>query len=192
MEIKKPTFRNLDIKERDTLYAYYDKHNANVLAMIRDRDCKFRSKNQIYYYRDLYNFHEQFIQNRDKKAKEMLESLRDSKVLAVRRAVELLEEKQLFIKGKDRNYILDVEGLPMIEQINPDHKEIETAWKIIKTELGEPTTIQKQETKHSGEIAQPIISGNEDDKEATEVYLKTLETNRQKRSLEKAKQDEEI
>ena len=56
-----------------------------------------------------------------------------------------------------------------------------------RAEFGEKIGIE-----HSGEIAQPIISGAEDDKLATEEYLKKLEANRVKRSLEKAKQDHEI
>src|SRR3990167_1659561 len=56
-----------------------------------------------------------------------------------------------------------------------------------RAEFGEKIAVE-----HSGEIGQPIISGAEDDKLATEEYLKKLEANRVKRSLEKAKQDHEI
>ena len=189
---KKPPYKPLNIKERDMLYAFYEKHNGNMSAIILDKECIIKAYNQVRYYVDLYNFHERLIENRQKRAEKVMSQLTDGKVKAIENALRILEPSHSLVFNKSGLQIFDIDGNALIVERLPYYKEIKTAWEIIKTELGEPTTIQKSDVKHSGEIGQPIISGAEDDKLATEEYLKKLEANRIKRSLEKAKQDHEI
>lgn len=148
---KKAPYRALNPKERDTLFAYYDKHNGNMLAMTRDIDCQFKSYNQLKYYCALYFFCERLDEIRLKRATDVIAGLKDSKVLAIKRAVGLIETRQLPLKNKAGDILLDRDGQPIFVEITPDHKEIEAAWKIIKTELGEPTQIAKQDITSKGE-----------------------------------------
>lgn len=148
---KKEPYRALNPKEKDTLFAYYDKHNGNMLAMTRDIDCPFKAHSQLRYYAKLYFFCERLDEIKRKRAEDVINSLKDSKVLAIRRAVGLIETRQVPLKNKVGDLLLDREGQPIFVEIMPDHKEVEAAWKIIKTELGEPTQIAKQDITSKGE-----------------------------------------
>lgn len=158
---KKAPYRALTIPERDMLFAFYEKHNGNALAMTRDRGCVYRSKNQIYYYKELYGFDAEFIQNRAEMAKKVIESLGDTKIRALRRAADLVEIKQILIKNPiTGDPILDQDGQPVFAEKKPSAKEIKTAWEIIKTELGEPTSVTNSQL--SGLGGKPIeIIGNQ-------------------------------
>jgi hypothetical protein len=151
---KKPPYRPLNPKERDTLFAYYDKHNGNMLAMTRDVDCQFKSYNQLKYYCNTYFFCERLDEIRLKRATKVIEGLKDSKILAIQRAVGLIETRQVPLKNTKGDVLLDRDGQPIFVEITPDHKEVEAAWKIIKTELGEPTQIGKQDLTTKGEKIQ--------------------------------------
>ena len=148
---KKPPYRPLNPKERDTLFAYYDKHNGNMLAMTRDIECPFKAHSQLRYYAKLYFFCERLVEIKRKRAEDVIGSLKDSKVLAIKRAVGLIETRQVPLKNTKGDVLLDRDGQPIFVEIQPDHKEVEAAWKIIKTELGEPTTIGKQDLTSKGE-----------------------------------------
>ena len=150
-EPKKAPYRALNVKERDTLFAYFDKHNGNMQAMTRDIDCPFKAHSQLRYYAKLYFFCERLDDLKRKRALDVINSLKDSKVLAIQRAVGLIELKQVPLKNKLGDVLLDREGQPIFVEISPDHKEVEAAWKIIKTELGEPTQIAKQDITSKGE-----------------------------------------
>lgn len=148
---KKDPYRPLSVPEKDLLFAMYDKHNGNMLAMSRDRDCQFRAHSQIRYYSKLYYFHDRFIEIKRKRAQEVLDSLKDSKILAIQQAVQMIKTRQIPLKNKAGEPILDPDGQPIFYEVDPDHKEIKTAWEIIKTELGEPTTIGKYDHTTKGE-----------------------------------------
>ena len=144
-DAKKPPFRPLNIAERDTLFAYYEKHNGNMLAMTRDRDCQFKAHSQIRYYAKLYNFAARLVEVRRKKADEVLAQLKDSKIEAIRRAVEMIAPRQVPLRNKKGDLILDADGQPIFHEFYPNDREIKVAWEIIKTELGEPTSVSKSE-----------------------------------------------
>lgn len=153
---KKAPFRALPPHERDMLFSYYEKHNGNMLAMTRDMDCPFKAHSQIRYYAKLYFFYERFVEIRRNKAQEVIDSLKDSKVLAIRRAAEMLEVKQIpMVQPTTGQPVLDREGQPIYIEKPPTYKEIEAAWKIIKTELGEATQLSKSDITSKG---QPIQS----------------------------------
>ncbi|TXH50826.1 MAG: hypothetical protein E6Q97_19625 [Desulfurellales bacterium] len=146
---KKAPYRALTIPERDTLFSYFEKHHGNMLAMTRDHLCQFHSHAQLRYYCHLYNFHPRLVEIRRKQAEETLTGLKDSKLLAVQQAIEMLKPRQVLVRDKQDNVILDRDGQPVFTTIHPDKAEIKTAWEIIKTELGEPTTISKADVhKH--------------------------------------------
>lgn len=151
---KKTPYRALNAKERDTLFAYFEKHNGNMLAMTRDIDCPFKAHSQLRYYAKLYFFCERLDEIKRKRAHEVIDSLKDSKVLAIKRAVGLVEVRQVPLKNAKGDVLLDREGQPIFVEISPDYKEVEAAWKIIKTELGEPTQIGKQDLTTKGEKIQ--------------------------------------
>ena len=169
---KREPYRPLSVPEKDLLFAMYDKHNGNMLSMTRDRECLFKGYNQIRYYADLYNFEPRLVEIRRKRAKEVLDSLKDSKILAIRQAVQLIETRQIPLKNKQGDLILDADGQPMFYSIGPDHKEIEMAWKIIKTELGEPTTIGKHDHTSKGERIRSLVELNEKESEDHESIFK--------------------
>lgn len=150
-DTKKPAYRPLNPKERDTLFAYYNKHNGNMLAMTRDHECQFKSYNQLKYYCALYFFCERLDEIRLRRATKVIDSLKDSKILAIQRAVELIETRQVPLKNAKGDVLLDRDEQPIFVEITPNHKEVEAAWKIIKTELGEPTQIAKQDITSKGE-----------------------------------------
>lgn len=151
---KKPPYRPLNPKERDTLFAYFEKHNGNMQAMTRDIDCPFKAHSQLRYYAKLYFFCERLDDLKRKRALNVINSLKDSKVLAIQRAVGLIETRQVPLKNTKGDVLLDRDGQPIFVEITPDHKEVEAAWKIIKTELGEPTQIGKQDLTTKGEKIQ--------------------------------------
>lgn len=144
-KIKVRKTRKLTDPEREYLFVMYDKHNGNMLAMSRDPASQFKAYNLIRTYVELYNFHELYLENRQKQAKEVMEGLEDAKIMTLKRAMMLVQTRHSPIKGKYGNYITDKKGKPMMLEIEPDYKEIEMAWKIIKTELGEATSIGKND-----------------------------------------------
>jgi hypothetical protein len=151
-EKKKPHYRPLKPKEQDMLFAFYDKWNGNVSEMILDTDCIFKSRNQIYYYRDLYNFKEQLVQIRANRAKEVMKLLPDAKIKALENAIRLLEPSHHIAYNKAGLQVFDLDGNPLIIEKLPYYKEIKVAWEIIKAELGE--SIYKFE--HSGDLSLEI------------------------------------
>lgn len=137
---EKYPYRNLKKSEIDLLIALYDKYNGNVKAMSRDDDCQFKSTGQLFYYKKLYDFQSNLDRFRAIKVaiyqRNAIQRLSEAKIKVLERVFELLYPKTVKIAvGED---IIDIEK-------EPNYKEIEMAYKIIKTELGEPTTITKNE-----------------------------------------------
>ncbi len=171
-DTKRTPYRALSIPERDTLFAYFEKHNGNMLAMTRDIDCPFKAHSQLRYYAKLYFFCERLDEIKRKRAEDVINSLKDSKVLAIKRAVELIETRQMPLRKKDGSAVLDAEGNAIFVTVQPDHKEVEAAWKIIKTELGEPTQIGKQDVTSKGEKVSSFVLSAEDEKRVEELFGK--------------------
>ncbi|MCE9628681.1 MAG: hypothetical protein K8Q91_01670 [Candidatus Vogelbacteria bacterium] len=185
---KREPYRPLSIPEKDLLFAFYDKHNGNMIAMSRDRESQFKAYSQIKYYCAFYHFHERYSQIKLERATKLIDSLKDSKILAIQQAIHLIETRQIPLKNKQGDLILDADGQPMFYSLGPDHKEIEMAWKIIKTELGEPTTIGKHDHTSKGERMRGLFDFNEkeaedhesifkrDDKQTTDNNIKTSDS----------------
>jgi hypothetical protein len=168
---KREPYRPISVPEKDLLFAMYDKHNGNMLSMTRDRECLFKGYNQIRYYADLYNFEPRLVEIRRKRAKKTLDSLKDSKILTIQQAIRMVETHQIPLKNKQGEVILDADGQPMFYEVDPNHKEIKTAWEIIKTELGEPTSIAKHKQESQSDLR--IFFGlNDEEAEVHESIFK--------------------
>lgn len=143
-------YRPLTIPERDFLFALYDKHGGNMLAMTRDQDCIFKSHRQLRYYCHFYHFQPRLAETRRKRAEEIIAVLTDGKSEAIQRAIELLQPKQFPMKARIKGEVVvlrDADGLPIYETIYPTDREIKTAYEIIKAELGEASSITDLQSK---------------------------------------------
>lgn len=143
-------YRSLNIKERDFLYALYEYWGGNMSQMVLDKTCLFKSYTQLNYYCNLYHFKSKLVANRLKKAEEINNKLQDAKVKAIENAIRILEAHNVFVYRRDGTQVFDSDGNPLIVEQLPYYKEIKTAWEIIKTELGEPTTITKGDLTSGG------------------------------------------
>lgn len=144
-------YRAINVKERDSLFAFYEKHNGNMMGMIRDKDCIFKGYNQIRYYASIFNFSDRLVEIRGKRATEVMSKLKDSKIRALENAMRLLEPQHKLVYDKRGVQIFDAEGKPVIIETLPYYKELKAAWEIIKTELGEPTSIGKTDITSKGQ-----------------------------------------
>ena len=133
--------RDLTEIEQEALFALYCKHNGNHSAMSRDPDCSFHNV-VIGDFAKKYNFKEKMLNKVKEEAesfnKEWNETLKKGKYKAIEKAIKLLSPAIRVIKvGKGEN------AVDKVIHIQPEAKEIKIAYEIIKTELGEPTTISK-------------------------------------------------
>ena len=163
---KLPVYRELNEEEKDTLFAYYDKHGGNVMGMSLDKDCPFHSRNQISCYRDRYGFISKLAQFRTERARVVVAGLNDSKIRAIEMAQRLLEPQHKLVFNKSGSQIFDADGKPLIVENLPHYKELKTAWEIIKAELGEPAG--SLAIVGAKDLADKIQSILEDDKPETE------------------------
>ncbi len=166
--IPKPVYRHLGIAEHDTLFAFYEKYRGNVSAMVRDKDCPFKGRGQLIYYERIYGFEDKFAQIRRETALKVLAKLKDSKILALQRAIELIETRQKPLLHKEGYAILDKDGEPIFYEISPDHVEIDMAWKIIKTELGEVTSITHQNSNLA--VKASVVISTEEEKRIMDLF----------------------
>jgi hypothetical protein len=131
------------------MFIIFDKHNGNLAAVSRDPESLFHSREQLRYYRDMFNWDTRLVQTRAQRSKDVIENLAYAKVRAIERAMELLESKQVDVVTKV--------GVVTVTK-DPMYKEIQAAWEIIKTELGEPTSITKSETKLEGTLVEESVN----------------------------------
>ena len=145
-------YRELNQGEQDALFGLYDKHNGNVSAMSDDSDCQFKNRNQVAYYRDRYSFSSKLSQIVAQRAEEFKKlwqgKLDDGKKKAIEKALELLENEETETITK--------EGEIKTRVRKPSYIEIRTAWEIIKTELGEPTSVSKNENSNTNDDVEEI------------------------------------
>jgi hypothetical protein len=139
----KQEYRELTPDEQSMLVTYYDKHNGNINQLILDKDWILKSYPQVHHYCHKYEVKKKLVEIRTERAKEVIASLYDTKIRAIENAQRLLSPKHRFVFTKTGLQLFDKEGNPLIVEDLPYYKEIKTAWDIIKTELGEPTTISK-------------------------------------------------
>lgn len=133
--------RELNKEEEEALFALYCKHNGNHSAMSRDPDCGFHNV-VIGDFAKKYSFKERMLkkvkEEAERIAKEWNETLKKGKMKAIEKAIKLLSPSLKIIKvGRGEN----AESKKIY--IQPDAKDIKVAYEILKTELGEPTTISK-------------------------------------------------
>lgn len=143
-ELKNPNkYRDLTQEEQDVLFAQYQKWNGNVNQLILDKEVLFKSYDQLHHYKHKYKFIEKYLEIRRKRAVEVLEQLKDGKTLALENAIRILKSRNVFVYNRNGTQVYDLQGNPLVVENLPFYKEIKTAWEIIKTELGEATSIQK-------------------------------------------------
>lgn len=147
-------FRNLNVKERDLLFALYEKWNGNMSEMILDKDCPFKGYTQINHYANLYFFKERLVEKRKENAERTMSMLKDAKTLAIENAIRLLEKRHTLVFNRYGVQLFDNEGNPLIVEKLPYYKEIKAAWEIIKTEMGEATAIAKADVTSGGKPIQ--------------------------------------
>lgn len=148
-------YRPLTIPERDFLFALYDKHGSNMMAMSRDRDCIFKSHRQISFYCQFYAFQTKLAELRRRRAEEVVAELGNAKTAVIERAMEMMRPRQVPIKMKhpttgEAIYLRDEDDNLLYDEIYPSQQEIKTAWEIIKAEMGEPTSVSKSDVTSGG------------------------------------------
>jgi hypothetical protein len=131
------------------MFIIFDKHNGNLSGMARDSESLFHSREQLRYYRDMFGWDAKLVQIRAQRSREVIENLGYAKVRAIQRAMELLESREVEIVTKI--------GVVTVTK-DPMYKEIQAAWEIIKTELGEPTSITKSENKTDLSVVEESVS----------------------------------
>ena len=143
-------WRDLEPLEQDLLFSFYEKYFGNILELSQDEESPFHGRPQITYYVQKYDFKNKLLQIRTERNKEITEQLQHAKMEAVENAIRILRRHHEFVFSKTGVQVMDKEGNPLIIERLPYYKEIKAAWEILKVELGEPTTISKNEIK-SGE-----------------------------------------
>jgi len=145
----KAEYRDLEQDEIELLFILYDKHGGVITQLSKDEESLFHSQAQLYYYEKRYGFQERLVEIRRKRAEQIMASLGEAKIRAIQRAIELLETKERTIVTK-KGEVLNIEMDPM-------YKEIVAAWEIIKTELGEPTSITKSENRTDVSVVEESV-----------------------------------
>jgi hypothetical protein len=151
LEKNKP-YRDLIPEELDLLFALYEKYNGVVTHMQLDPNVQgpFKNRNALYYYRDRYSLRKRLAKERVKRVKRVVNKLVDAKLQAVEAAIRTLDTRPQFVYNKAGFQMFDADGAPLIIDRLPYYKEIYTAWKIIKTELGEPSNISASDLTSGG------------------------------------------
>lgn len=150
VEPSKPEYRDLSEDEQELLFTLYDKHGGNLSALSRDEESIFHSRPQLFHYEKKYGWEDKLVQVRTDRAKEVIGKLGEAKIRAIQRAMELLETRE-------RSVILKTGAVVNVE-MDPMYKEIVAAWEIIKTELGEPTSITKSENKTDVNVVEESVN----------------------------------
>lgn len=129
----------VDEQMQNALYNLYRLHGGNYTKMSKDALAPWRDRNRMAHYAQMYNFEQRWQADRAKELEERQLALKNSldlgKIEAINKAMSLLQDE---IPAKD----------------------IKTVWEIIKTELGEPTRINKNENNnHDDPRVQDTLDG---------------------------------
>lgn len=147
-------YRELTLIEQKILFALYDKHNGNLSAMADDPESLFHSRQQLIHYKHKYGWRNTFERVRATRVinfgKKLRQKLEAAKMAALMEAIKLLSPREMEIALKP--------GVVASIMHEPHYKEIKTAWEIIKTELGEPTSIAKSENVNRNDDVDKQIS----------------------------------
>lgn len=137
-EIKDNKYRDLEPSEVEALCALYFKHNGNCTKTAQDSECGF-NRNRVAYYRDKYDFENKRLRNVALKAQEFKDKQRAmlmaGKQAAILKAIDLLRPIEIEQAKRDGTIVKFTK--------HPTEKAVKVAYDIIKTELGEPTTVSK-------------------------------------------------
>jgi len=161
-------YRKLSDIEQDIMYLVYVRNSGNHSLMAKDPDSVTKANSIIGYWARLYDWNEKFLkekQERIEKEKKMLEeTLLEGKLSAIKQAVVLLQVRE-------EKAISLLNGKSFTRTVYPSNKDLKVAYEIIKTELGEPSTIR--ENKNKNELS-------EDSKEAIDFIEKMINGTNQK------------
>lgn len=135
-------FRELTKEEQKSWFMFYVKHQGSLLAMSKDPEFPSKHYNFLRHCRDKYDwsdkYHEKLRKDQEKWIEGIKERLGAKKYRALERFYELLEDREIEAIDKD--------GKLVKIKKKPTYKELEAAIKAIKTELGEPSNITKNES----------------------------------------------
>ena len=133
------SYRKLQEHEIDKLVMVYERNNCNISKARLDKECLFKGRNQLAYYRDFYNFDTRICKLRKELINDYIKNSTDilmkGKLKAIGRAMELLDDR-IFTK------VSLITGDKYKVKVPPSGKDIDIAYKILKTELGESTNIR--------------------------------------------------
>jgi hypothetical protein len=134
------SYRELKEHEIDKLVMVYERNNCNILQTTKDKECLFKGRPQLTYYRDYYNFDTRINKLRKKLINHYIKNSTDilmkAKLRAIKRAMDLLEDR-IFEK------VSLITGDTYKIKVPPSNKDIKIAYEIIKTELGEPINVKE-------------------------------------------------
>jgi hypothetical protein len=151
---EKYPFRNLAKHEIDKLIVLYDRHNGNLTAVSNDPDTPFRTRHQLHHYKKLYDFDTLLSQFR----KSLIEDYKKHKIDILSRAkVQIIDQAMRLIQTRQIEVLSKITGEKFDVTVDPTAKDLEIAYKIIKTELGEPVNISKTEVDNNLKL--PFGSG---------------------------------
>ena len=133
-------YRNLTAIEISLLVIVLHENRGSYSATVKDDRSPVKGNASIYYYKRKYGLESRLEQYRaemiSEYKKQSVSILNEGKIKAVKRALELLEDRELeFIHKKTGDKIKFTKS--------PEYKEIQCAWEIIKTELNEPVKIKE-------------------------------------------------
>jgi len=135
-------FKNLTKVQIDMLVIFYDKHNGNLAAMHRDTENNFGSYPKLSYYKKLYDLDSRLNDFRQELIEKYTENkaviLNRARNLIIMQAMKMITTREVSYYDKKKSEIITIE-------VDPGAKELDTAYKIMKTELGEPHSITKHE-----------------------------------------------
>ena len=146
--------RDLNKNEQETLFSLYCKHNGNCSAVGRDENNKYH-RNIVLEYAKRYGFENIRLKKVAKEAeqfkKEWNKKLKEGKMKAIEKAIELLDKKT-YNRVDKNNDIVEITSYP-------DGRDIKRAYEILKVELGEPTTISRNTNIEENDEVKQTIEG---------------------------------
>ena len=133
-------FRELTEDEQDLMYNLFCLHFGNCSMVGRSKESIVKGKDCISYWAKLYDWDDRMRTETDKRVQELKKAINaklvEGKQRAISRALWLLEERQ-------EEKVTSETGKKYKVKIVPSNKDIKTAYDIIKTELGEPSSVKQ-------------------------------------------------
>lgn len=122
----------------ENMFKLYFEYDGNVNAMLEDENCLITNYPNLYNYCKSHSFKER-LEDIKKRAKEMTnEQLAGALVI---KRVEIIA----IVRGVFVKYAQKLEAMKKVEDIDITMQDVERAYKIFKTEIGEATEINRHE-----------------------------------------------